>query len=99
MGGVKLDTQSAPNCFLGVDAALTGMQRAVIQRCSTIRMKQAGGAKNRENSRGRAPLRLDGITYHTPYRRRRRPFDAGASPLCDACAAACKVEENEGNCQ
>ena len=97
MGGVKLDTQSAPNCFLGVDAALMDMRGSSFN--AALRMKQAGGAKNRENSRGRAPLRLDGITYHSPYRRRRRPFDAGASPLCDACAAACKVEENEGNCQ
>ena len=72
------------------------MRLVVIQRCSMD--ATSWGHKNQRNRVARA-TRIDEITYHTPYRRRRRPFEAGASPLCDACACACNVEENEGNCQ
>ena len=100
MAGVKLDTQFAPYCFLGVDAALNGMRRVVIQRCSTDETSWwAQKAAETVAVARRGEQRVDELTYHSPYRRRRRPFAAGASPVAEACAAACKVDEKEGNCQ
>ena len=61
-------------------------------------MQQAASAKTDETARV-AREEMNELTYHSPYRRRRRPFAAGAPSVIDACAAACKVDENEGNCQ
>ena len=72
------------------------MRRVVIQRCSTD-----ATSCERKNEKPvvarRGEQRVDELTYHSPYRRRRRPFGAGS--VCAACAAACKVDENDGNCQ
>ena len=64
---------------------------------AALRMQQAGSTKTDETARV-AREEMNELTYHTPYRRRRRPFAAGAS-VAEACAAACSVDENDGNCQ
>ena len=63
------------------------------------RFNKLRAQKKRETAAAarRGEQRVDELTYHSPYRRRRRPFAAGASN--EACACACKVDENDGNCQ